>query len=206
MKDIAEGFRRFTTEVFPAQAALFERLATTHQPSTLFIGCSDSRVVPELVTQSDPGELFVIRTAGNLVPPCAPGAGADGVAASIEYAVTVLGVTSVIVCGHSGCGAMTALSSDGDLAALPAVAAWLRHGAAARARSDAGDFPAAEDEVAALVRDNVLCQLANLRTHPAVVRALARNEVTLHGWVYDIASGSVEEFETGGGRLLTPAG
>src|SRR4051812_18941765 len=98
MRDLAAGVRRFRTDVFPARAELFEHLRTTHRPSALFIGCSDARVVPELITQSEPGDLFVIRTAGNIVPPA--DADADGVVASIEYAVAVLGVTDVVVCGH----------------------------------------------------------------------------------------------------------
>lgn len=204
MNEIADGFRRFSRDVFPTQAALFKKLATTHRPTALFIGCSDARVVPELITQRDPGELFVIRTAGNLVPPYTQGA--DGVAASIEYAVSVLQVTDVIVCGHSACGAMTALASGGSLDDLPAVAGWLHHADASVARTDAGGHLAGADRVAALVRDNVLAQLANLRTHPAVVRALARNRVTVHGWVYDIGTGSAEMLDFDSGRFVALAG
>lgn len=97
MQDLAEGVARFQRDVYPAQAAHFQHLATTHRPSTLFISCSDARVIPELITQSEPGELFVIRTAGNLVPAYTPNA--DGIAASIEYAVAVLGVSDIVVCG-----------------------------------------------------------------------------------------------------------
>ncbi|MBB5121789.1 carbonate dehydratase [Streptomyces eurocidicus] len=191
MHHLTEGVRSFQRDVFPARAELFAHLATTHRPGTLFIGCSDARVVPELLTRREPGELFVIRTAGNLVP--AYGQAADGVAASIEYAVAVLGVSDVVVCGHSACGAMTALADGHDLTTLPAVAGWLRHADAARARA----VPAGgtEDDVAALVRANVLAQLANLATHPSVARALARRTLTLHGWVYDIGTGAVEELD-----------
>ncbi len=199
MKDLAEGIRQFQREAFPGRAALFDKLATTHEPTALFIGCSDARVVPELITQREPGELFVIRTAGNLVPPYAPGA--DGVAASIEYAVGVLGVADVIVCGHSACGAMTALASGQGLDTLPAVATWLRHADASKARTDA----TGADGVAELVRANVRSQLANLATHPSVVRALARGAVRLHGWVYDIGSGSVEELDAASGRFTALA-
>ncbi|MET9699766.1 carbonic anhydrase [Streptomyces sp. NPDC006529] len=187
MHDLTAGVAHFQQDVFPAKAALFARLATTHEPQTLFIGCSDARVVPELLTQREPGELFVIRTAGNLVPAYAPGS--DGVAASIEYAVAVLGVRDIVVCGHSACGAMTALAEHQDLAALPAVARWLRHADASVARAGSGP-----DRVGALVRDNVAAQLANLATHPSVARALAAGSVTLHGWVYDIPTGAVEDF------------
>jgi len=204
MHDLAEGVRRFQREVFPAQAALFERLATTHRPTALFIGCSDARVVPELITQRAPGELFVIRTAGNLVPAYAPGP--DGVAASIEYAVGVLGVTDVIVCGHSGCGAMTSLALHHDLTGLPAVADWLRHAEAATSRAEpTAEGTAAADEVAALVRGNVLGQLAHLATHPSVARALAHRTLTLHGWVYDIGTGAIEELDAATGRFTAVA-
>ncbi|MEU6050397.1 carbonic anhydrase [Streptomyces xanthochromogenes] len=186
MQDLAEGVARFQRGVFPAKAELFAHLATTHRPGTLFIGCSDARVVPELLTQSEPGELFVIRTAGNLVPAYTPGA--DGVAASVEYAVGVLGVRDIVVCGHSACGAMTALAEGHDLAALPAVADWLRHADAAPAHAGTADL-------AALVRGNVRAQLANLATHPLVARALAEQRLTLHGWVYDIPTGSIEELD-----------
>ncbi len=194
-RHLTEGIARFRREVLPAKAGLFARLATSHQPGTLFIGCSDARVVPELVTQTEPGELFVIRTAGNLVPAYAPGT--DGIAASIEYAVAVLGVADIVVCGHSGCGAMTALAEGHDLRHAPAVADWLRHADAAQARTAAVDRPAGQDRAAALVRANVAAQLANLATHPAVARALAGDAVRLHGWVFDIATGAVEDLGDG---------
>jgi carbonic anhydrase len=196
MHDLAEGVAHFQRGVFPAKAARFRHLATTHRPSTLFISCSDARVIPELITQSEPGELFVIRTAGNLVPAYAPGA--DGVAASIEYAVAVLGVSDIVVCGHSACGAMTALADDHDLTALPAVAHWLGHADAslARAARAASAAPGAgEDKVSVLVRSNVIAQLANLATHPCVGRGLAAKTLTLRGWVYDIATGAVDQLD-----------
>ena len=145
MPHFAEGIARFQREVFPAKAGLFARLATVHRPGTLFIGCSDARVVPELITQTDPGELFVIRNAGNLVPAHTPGA--DGVTASVEYAVAVLGVRDIVVCGHSACGAMTALAEGHDLSAAPAVAAWLRHADASLARTAAAGGVPADDDV-----------------------------------------------------------
>lgn len=191
MHDLTEGVARFQRDVYPAKAKLFAHLAATHRPTTLFISCSDARVVPELLTQSEPGELFVIRTAGNLVPAYTPGS--DGVAAGIEYAVAVLGVRDIVVCGHSACGAMTALAENHDLSGAPAIADWLRHADASRARVTAGT---GAEKVDALVRENVLAQLANLATHPSVARALAENAVTPHGWVYDIPTGTVEDVAT----------
>ncbi|MEU0565413.1 carbonic anhydrase [Nonomuraea sp. NPDC005983] len=190
MQDLAEGVARFQRDVFPAKAELFAHLATHHTPHTLFITCSDARVVPELIASCEPGELFVIRTAGNLVPAYAPGA--DGVSASVEYAVAALGVRDIVVCGHSACGAMTALAEGHDLSDAPAVATWLRHADASQART------AAPGDVTALVRENVRAQLANLATHPSVARALAERKVTLRGWVYDIGTGRVEELPAAG--------
>nr|AQT39367.1 probable carbonic anhydrase b-CA(2) [Streptomyces sp.] len=190
MHDLSDGLARFRRDVFPAKAGLFAHLATTHRPTTLFIGCSDARVVPELITQSEPGELFVVRTAGNLVP--AYSSDPDGVAASIEYAVAVLHVSDIVVCGHSACGAMTALAEGHDLSAAPVVSGWLRHADAARARAAAVPAASGPDRVAALVRANVSAQLQNLATHPSVARGLADGTLTLHGWVFDIATGAVE--------------
>ncbi|MFF4174239.1 carbonic anhydrase [Streptomyces sp. NPDC001744] len=193
MQDLTEGVARFQRDVFPAKAELFAHLAGHHTPHTLFIGCSDARVVPELITGTEPGELFVIRTAGNLVPAHAPGA--DGVAASIEYAVAALGVKDIVVCGHSACGAMTALAEGHDLSGAPAVATWLRLADASVART------AADGDVPALVRQNVLAQLTNLATHPSVAKALAEERIALHGWVFDIPTGRVEDL-TAAGRAL----
>lgn len=190
MHDLSDGLARFRRDVFPVKAGLFARLATAHHPTTLFIGCSDARVVPELITQSEPGELFVVRTAGNLVPAYA--SDPDGVAASIEYAVAVLHVSDIVVCGHSACGAMTALAEGHDLSAAPVVSGWLRHADAARARAAAVPAASGPPSVAALVRANVSAQLQNLATHPSVARALADGTLTLHGWVFDIATGAVE--------------
>ncbi|CAL9280660.1 MULTISPECIES: carbonic anhydrase [Streptomyces] len=185
MEDLTEGVTRFQRDVFPAKAELFAHLATHHTPHTLFIGCSDARVVPELITGTEPGDLFVIRTAGNLVPAYTPEA--DGITASIEYAVTALGVKDIVVCGHSACGAMTALAEGHDLSGAPAVATWLRHADASVARTVAGG------DVPALVRQNVLAQLANLATHPSVAKASAQGKVTVRGWVFDIPTGRVQD-------------
>ncbi|MGI5144118.1 MULTISPECIES: carbonic anhydrase [unclassified Streptomyces] len=192
MRHLAQGVDRFQRKVFPVKAGLFTHLATTHQPSTMFISCSDARVVPELITQADPGELFVVRTAGNLVP--AYTSSADGVTASIEYAIVVLGVKDIIVCGHSACGAMTALAEGHDLTSTPAIAGWLRHATAAQVLTEPAE---SGQKVAALVRENVAAQLANLATHPSAAHALAEDSLRMHGWIFDIPTGTVEELDTG---------
>ena len=193
MQILTEGIDHFQRDVFPAKAELFAHLADHHTPHTLFIGCSDARVVPELITGTEPGDLFVIRTAGNLVPAFSPEA--DGVAASIEYAVATLGVRDIIVCGHSACGAMTALAQGQDLSGAPAVAKWLRHADASRARTAmSGDVPE-------LVNQNVLAQVANLATHPSVAQGLAAGRITLHSWVFDIPTGRVSDLMDSNLRL-----
>lgn len=195
VKRIIDGVLKFQTEVFPAQKALFQELSRGQRPQALFIGCSDSRVVPELFTQQGPGDLFVVRNVGNIVPP--HGSPPAGVTASIEYAVAVLGIPHIIVCGHSGCGAMSAILSGSEkLKALPEVSRWLNLARAAtqavEKRHDEKDSHAKLD---ILVRENVVEQLANLTTYPVVASAVRSNELRLHGWVFDIATGTVTTYD-----------
>lgn len=131
MQHIIEGFLNFQKEIFPQRKELFRSLASSQNPKALFISCSDSRLVPELVTQQDPGQLFVIRNAGNIVPSFGPEPG--GVSATIEYAVVALGVTDIVICGHSNCGAMKAIADSQPLDPMPAVAHWLHYADAAKA-------------------------------------------------------------------------
>lgn len=202
MKRIIDGVLKFQAEVFPGQKALFQELSRGQRPRALFIGCSDSRVVPELFTQQGPGDLFVVRNVGNIVPPY--GSAPSGVSASIEYAVAVLGVPDIVVCGHSGCGAMSAILSGSEkLKALPEVSGWLNFANAAR--QVVADRHATEDDHAKLdilVRENVLAQLANLLTHPVVSNALQLKEVRLHGWVFDIATATVTTYDAEAGEFV----
>ena len=195
MDRIIDGVLKFQREVYPSQKALFQQLSNAQRPQALFIGCSDSRVVPELFMQQGPGDLFVVRNAGNIVPPFAVAPG--GVSASIEYAVSVLGVPDIIVCGHSGCGAMTAiLRGSKQLESLPAVARWLSFSDAAK--QIVAKRHTHEDEDAklhALIQENVLAQLEHLLTHPAVAAAVKAKEVRLHGWVFDIPTASVMTYD-----------
>ncbi|TLS41534.1 carbonic anhydrase [Streptomyces montanus] len=162
----------------------FARLAEGQSPQALFITCSDSRVVPALFTGARPGELFELRTAGNIVPPYASGQ-PTGEAATIEYAVEVLGVSDVVVCGHSHCGAVGALVRDEDLTAVPAVRDWLAH-ATPRPEGTVED-PTVTDAVQA----HILTQLLRLRSYPCVAQRLADGQLRLHGWFYEIHTGSV---------------
>lgn len=201
MQKIIDGFLNFQQNVFPEHSELFQRLATAQSPSALFVTCSDSRVVPELLTQQDPGDLFVIRNAGNIVPSYGPEPG--GVSASVEYAVAVLKVSDIVICGHSDCGAMGAIATGQCLTHLPAVAHWLRYADSARVVINARQHATPQARMDALVRENVIAQLANIRTHPAVALALEQGRLNLHGWVYDIASGSIDALD-GNSRRFVP--
>ena len=194
MHDIIAGIRTFQRDVYPQYRELFEKLAAGQSPEALVITCSDSRVDPFLLTQAQPGQLFVLRNAGNLVPKYDGFVG--GVTATIEFAVVGLRVPNIIVCGHSGCGAITCLLHPETLENMPNVENWLRHHAqpVRDILAHAGRL-GGPDELAQAVDANVLVQLENLRTHPSVADAVAAGRVTLHGWVYDIASGEVRAYD-----------
>jgi carbonic anhydrase len=181
----------FEKTTFPASSELFHKLATHGQePKALMISCADSRIVPEQIMQAEPGDLFVCRNAGNIVPPYANQNG--GVTSTVEYAIMVLGIRDIIVCGHSDCGAMKALSNPVGLDAMPNVAAWLRHGIAAETVvSTCQPHLDGADRVRAISLENVTAQLNHLRTHPSVAAAMARGELALHGWFVDIHAGQV---------------
>ncbi len=195
MDHIIDGVLRFQREVHPNRQALFHELALGQAPEAMFIGCADSRIVPEVLTQQGPGSLFVVRNAGNIVPPSSTEPG--GVTASIEYAVAVLGIPDIVICGHSGCGAMGAILRGAEsLEKLPAVARWLHYADAARDAIAANFAQASEEEKHnALVRENVITQLDNLLTHPVVADGIQNKQLRLHGWVYDIGSGSVHTYD-----------
>jgi len=191
MDRIVAGVQRFRSGAFAKDKDLFQSLASGQSPRALFITCSDSRIDPNLVTQTQPGELFILRTAGNIVPPY--GSVRGGEAATIEYAIRALKVPNIIVCGHSHCGAMGGLLNLEGLGGLPAVAAYLEHAEATR-QIVLENYAEEKDEarrVSLAVEHNVLVQLESLRTHPAVAAALGRGEVELHGWVYKFETGDV---------------
>ncbi|GKQ37446.1 carbonic anhydrase [Streptomyces sp. A012304] len=165
----------------------FARLAEGQSPQVLFITCSDSRVVPALITGARPGELFELRTAGNIVPPYGSQP-PTGEAATIEYAVEVLGVQDVVVCGHSHCGAVGALVRGDDLDAVPTVRDWLAHAAGAPSAADPDDPAVARD-----VQHHVLAQLLRLRSYPCVEKRLADGRLRLRGWYYEVHTGAVRE-------------
>jgi carbonic anhydrase len=193
----------FEKQVFPDQVQLYNKLASDGQsPKALMISCADSRVVPEHIMQAAPGDLFVCRNAGNIVPPFATQNG--GVSSTVEYAVLALGVRDIIVCGHSDCGAMKGLMAPDALAKMPNVAAWLRHSHAA-SEVVKECYPQLEgtDKVRALSLENVVAQINHLRTHPSVAAGIARGEISLHGWFVDIHEGVVLGLDGETSRFVT---
>jgi carbonic anhydrase len=200
MQHLIRGLHQFRNREVFRRKAFYKALANGQSPETLFITCSDSRIVTSLFTQTDPGRLFVVRNAGNIVPPYDAGDG--GEAASIEYAVMALGVSDVVVCGHSDCGAMTAVANDQNLHALPAMERWLQHASATRERLHDNHADIHGDErVMAAVQENVLVQLDNLRTHPSVAKAVALGTLQLHGWVYILGTGVVLAYDDAAERF-----
>jgi carbonic anhydrase len=205
MDRLIAGHKRFLTEVFPGRRAQFHLLAEGQAPEWLFITCSDSRVLPDLILGTGPGDLFITRNAGNVVPVTSHDV--DGVTATIEYAIEVLKVKSAIVCGHSDCGALKAALNQKELEKLPKAHRWLRHvDAAFRHRQPLNPADGEHAELASLIRGNVVAQLSNLKAQPAVVHALGEGRLTVHGWYYDILSGRIEEYDEGVGGFRALVG
>lgn len=204
MQKLIQGIHRFQEEDFLPLQDLFEELAKGQNPETLFITCSDSRIDPNMLTRAQPGDLFILRNAGNIVP--SHGAATGGEAATIEFAVAALGVKDIIICGHSHCGAMKGLLEPETVAPLPAVAAWLSHAETTRriVRDNYGHLHG-DPLVTATVEENVLVQLENLRTLPSVASRLVRGDLHLHGWVYKIETGQVFAFEPASGQFVPVA-
>jgi carbonic anhydrase len=192
--NFAAGVIRFQNEVYPQKKDLFEKLSKGQAPEALFITCSDSRIETAMITQTDPGELFICRNAGNIVPPHTTHTG--GMTASIEFAVCALQVPHIVICGHTECGAMKGAMDPSGLHSLPHVKEWLGYTKAAvdivqELAPDASDT----DKMRLLLEQNVILQLQHLKTHPSVAAKLAKGSLVLHGWVYDIKTGDVGAFD-----------
>jgi carbonic anhydrase len=204
LEQLKDGVRRFREQIYPERAEMYAHAASEPQrPHTLFITCADSRIDPNEITSTGPGEVFVTRNIGNMVP--AYGEMLGGVSAVVEFAVSLLRVRHVVICGHSDCGAMKALLQPETVAGMPTVTSWLKNAHAAltvaeslQARTGGDD----RDLVRTLTEQNVLLQLQHLKTHPSVAGALALGELTVSGWIYDIASGGVRIAD--GGTEFTP--
>ena len=191
MDKLIQGIRHFQETVYEKKKTLYKELAKGQKPKVLFISCSDSRVVPHLFTQTEPGDMFMVQNAGNIVPQ--HGSANGGVGASIEYAVAVLNVEHIVVCGHSNCGAMNAIASNQNLDALPSVKHWISFAEATRAIVQTQDKGLSDDARLELcIEQNIPVQLDHLRTLPSVAAKLVQNKVTLHGWVYHIETGRID--------------
>ena len=205
MERLIEGHKRFLAEVFPARRDQFKLLAEMQAPEWLFITCSDSRVVPDLILGTGPGDLFITRNAGNVVP--MTGQDVDGVTATIEYAVEVLKVRHAILCGHSDCGALKAALDRKGLEKLPKARRWLSHVEGAFAhRQPVNPADGEHAELASLIRGNVVAQWLNLKAQPSVARAVVEGRLTVHGWYYEISRGRIVRWDEEMRRFLPLVG
>jgi len=197
---ILNGVSRFEVEVYPAQRERFESLKQGQHPIALFICCADSRVVPSLITQTGPGDLFLEQNPGNFVPRYGELVG--GVSAGIEYAMLVLKVPLVIICGHTDCGVMKALLQPEKAQGLPAMQEWMRHATEIQHRIMRDHAGATEDvKLRLLTEYNVLAQIEHLKSHPSVHSRVISGEVEVHGWIYDIGDGTVWAADPASGRF-----
>lgn len=194
MQKLVDGIHRFQKEAFSQDQKLFETLAKGQNPLALFITCSDSRIDPNRLTDTKPGELFIQRTAGNIVPPY--GSVFAGEACTIEYAVMALKIRDIIICGHSHCGAMAGLLDPASIEDMPAVKEYLKHAESTRriVKENYAHLTDPDKLLTLTVEENVLVQLESLRTHPSVAAAVGRGELKLHGWVYKFETGNVFGF------------
>jgi carbonic anhydrase len=205
MQRLIEGHKKFLAEVFPARKNHFHLLAEGQTPEWLFITCADSRVLPDLILGTEPGDLFISRSIGNVVPITSQDV--DGVTATIEYAVEVLKVRHAIVCGHSDCGALKAALDLKSLENLPKARRWLEHVETAFAyRQPLNPADRESAELASLIRGNVVAQLKNLEAQMPVRRAVEEGRLTVHGWYYDILTGRIEEWNEELKRFVGLAG
>lgn len=204
MQQLVQGVHHFQKIGFREREALFAKLKDAQAPEACLITCADSRIVPNLITNSEPGQLFIVRNVGNIVP--CYGTSNNGELAAVEYAVVELGIQDVIVCGHTACGAMQSLvrSLDaGSLARVPLVQHWLRHADATLEiiREHYGHLQG-EAVVNAAAEENVLVQLEHLRTLPVIASRISSGRVRLHAWMYKIESGEVFYYESGNGQFV----
>jgi carbonic anhydrase len=191
------GISRFQKHVYPKHQELFEKLALGQRPEALFITCADSRIDPCLLTQTKPGELFICRVIGNIVPPYPDAIG--GVSATVEYAVGVLRVGEVIVCGHTDCGVMKGALNPEALEEYPNVSNWLRY-----ANVEHRDAEPSAEFLLELTERNVVAQLEHLRSHPTVAARVEEGDLALHGWVYHIGPGKVTSYDEASGTFVAP--
>jgi len=201
MPGFTSGVIRFQNEVFPIHKDLFERLSLGQNPEALFITCSDSRIETAMITQTEPGNLFVCRNPGNIVPPHTKHIG--GTSVSIEIAMSTLQIPHIVICGHTDCAAMKASIDPDSFNDLDNIQEWLTHTrAAVKIVNETAKGESTERRNLLLIEQNVVLQLQHLRTHPSVATRLAEGDLTLHGWVYDIKTGTVRAYDSQQNRFV----
>lgn len=200
MKKLIKGLHKFQTEVFPIQKDFFEKLAKGQEPEILFVTCSDSRINPTLVTSADPGYLFILRNAGNIIPPYAI---RSGEAATIEFAVNQLKIEHLIICGHSHCGALEAATTLDTLKDEPQLQAWIHENISPTLALVNKNYQDLDGTSFAnvLLQEHVLQQIENVKTHPAVSRAIDQGKLTLHAWIYRFEEGNIYSFNLQDGQF-----
>ena len=199
MHNLLDGVHRFQKREFGKYREVFRRLSREGQkPHTLFITCADSRVVAELITQSKPGDLFVIKNVGNIVPPPDPEGGCSSTGAGIEFAVEVLGVSDIVVCGHSQCGAIAALMGDrSEASSLKHLRNWVSLAEPVRATIDKNydQLKTPEERISAAEQENVLFSIERLQAYPGVARRLEEGTLRLHAWFFKIATAELFAYD-----------
>lgn len=201
MQKLVRGVHLFQNGVFKEQQQLFKDLAEGQNPTVLFITCSDSRLDPNMLTQSMPGDIFIMRNAGNIIPSYGPSH--TGEAGTIEFAIAALGIREIIICGHSHCGAMKGVLHPKAISGMPSVVGWLKH-ADATQRIIEENYTHLEGEARlnAAIQENVLAQIENIKTHPIVAARLASGELNIHGWVYKFETGQVFSYDANEQQFL----
>jgi carbonic anhydrase len=204
MKKLIKGLQEFRANYVSTHWELMEELSHGQKPRVLFITCSDSRIAPNLITQTEPGELFIIRNAGNIIPPYRAANGGEG--GTLEYAITALGIEQIIVCGHSHCGAMGGLLKLNQLQEdMPLVYDWLKHAEATRRLvKDSYQNYTDEELIEIMVAENVLTQIENLKTYPVVHSRLYQGKLHIYGWVYHIETGEVLAYDSSNHAYVSP--
>jgi carbonic anhydrase len=200
VEKLVAGIHRFRSKITHHQAQELRKLAKGQKPLAMMITCADSRIIPNLIMQTDPGDLFILRNVGNIIPPY--GTANNGEAAAIEFAVSGLGVRDIIVCGHTHCGAMKGLLKPELLNDLPTTREWLKHATATQAIMKE-NYPRMKGErlLTATAEENVLVQLQQLETMPVVAARCMRGNLFLHGWMYAIETGEVFEYDWESGQF-----
>ena len=202
MQKLEAGVHQFQANYFARNKRLFEKLSEGQRPEVLFITCCDSRVVPNLITSASPGDLFIVRNVGNIVPSVGRGV-LGGVSAAIQYAIEVLEIGHVIVCGHTQCGAIDAILHPERVQHLPFVKRWLAESARIpQLIEERYGHLTGEERVTAAIEENVLVQLENLRSFDFVARRLDAGTLTMAGWVFSIAKGQVFDYDVQSGQFM----